>query len=228
MMFVDSVLMVIDGGDEAKELLSMIDDKGMVNLAALVQSPAGAGVDWNEVLRTGHLWYDKLAKSMRLPSSAERRAALTAINAELDALQAPTKQRLAALTAQNASAEETTKVVSDVLVLLLLPSATGMQNAEDRAEQAGRNLDIAFALAAFRAERKEYPPQLADLSPKYLAAVPDDIFASAPLHYERTAAGYRLWSVGPDGQDNSGHNYDVDPPADDIGFQLPPPPAAAP
>ena len=43
--------------------------------------------------------------------------------------------------------------------------------------------DLAFALAAYRADHGSYPAKLADLSPKYVATSPKDIFNDADLHY---------------------------------------------
>ena len=70
------------------------------------------------------------------------------------------------------------KVIGDVLIGLLLPAVRKVQSACDRAEQVQRNLRVAFALAAYRADRGRYPAKLDDLAPKYLAAVPGDVFSS--------------------------------------------------
>ena len=68
--------------------------------------------------------------------------------------------------------------------------------------------DLAFALAAYRADRGTYPAKLAELVPKYVKTVPTDIFNNdADLHYSRQNKGYLLYSVGPNGQDNDGKGY---------------------
>jgi hypothetical protein len=64
---------------------------------------------------------------------------------------------------------------------------------------------VSLALQAYHAEHGDYPETLAALSPAYLQAVPDDPFAlHAPFRYQRTATGYLLYSIGPDGKDNGG------------------------
>ena len=67
---------------------------------------------------------------------------------------------------------------------------------------------LAFALAAYRADRGTYPAKLADLVPKYVAEVPKDIFNASELHYRPEGGGYLLYSVGANGKDDGGKGYD--------------------
>ena len=62
---------------------------------------------------------------------------------------------------------------------------------------ARRLTQIALALAAWHTEHQSYPQSLSELSPKYLAGVPDDLFSDKPLIYVAQGKGYRLSSVGP-------------------------------
>jgi hypothetical protein len=59
------------------------------------------------------------------------------------------------------------------------------------------------------------------LAPKYLAAVPNDLFSGRPLVYRPTGSGYVLYSVGPNGQDDGGRSSDDDPPGDDLTVRMP-------
>jgi hypothetical protein len=68
-------------------------------------------------------------------------------------------------------------------------------------------MQIAFALAAFRAAQGDYPDVLGALVPKYLAAVPQDRETQMPLHYEKRGAGYLLYATGPDGVDDGGDGW---------------------
>jgi len=63
---------------------------------------------------------------------------------------------------------------------------------------------VGMALAAYRAERGEYPAALSDLSPAYLKAVPPDIFTDKPLKYRRVGAGCIVYSLGSDMKDDGG------------------------
>jgi len=48
------------------------------------------------------------------------------------------------------------------------------------------------------------PAELAVLVPQYLNEVPIDPFDGQPIRYRRTEAGYLLYSIMEDGQDNGG------------------------
>ncbi|MDQ3814284.1 MAG: type II secretion system protein GspG [Armatimonadota bacterium] len=68
---------------------------------------------------------------------------------------------------------------------------------------------VALALQAFRLEHGTYPAQLAELVPTYLKRVPIDPFGSGEsLSYRRVGQNYVLWSIGPDGVNNSGRPID--------------------
>ena len=63
---------------------------------------------------------------------------------------------------------------------------------------------LAFALAAYHADHGSYPAKLSDLMPKYVNALPKDIFTGSDLHYRREGNGYLLYSVGVNGKDDGG------------------------
>jgi hypothetical protein len=68
-------------------------------------------------------------------------------------------------------------------------------------------LAVALALRAYSQEKGDYPPTLQELVDKgYLRSVPNDPFiAGKPLSYQRLSEKqYLLYSVGPDGKDDSG------------------------
>jgi len=69
------------------------------------------------------------------------------------------------------------------------------------------DLDLArtaLAIERYRLATGQVPERLAELVPQYLDTVPLDPFDGRPLRYRRTDAGYRLYSVMEDGQDNGG------------------------
>nr|CAA9286545.1 hypothetical protein AVDCRST_MAG63-3995 [uncultured Armatimonadetes bacterium] len=88
----------------------------------------------------------------------------------------------------------------------LLAPVFGQARVKDvNSEVQNALLTVALALRAYRAERGRYPERLAELAPEYLKSVPVDPFAlEGPLRYRRTATGYVLYSVGPDGKDDGG------------------------
>jgi hypothetical protein len=90
----------------------------------------------------------------------------------------------------------------------------------DLIDQNFNNLTIAFALHAFKKDTGKYPPKLADLAPKYLPAIPDDLFSGKPLVYKPSDHGYLLYSVGPNGKDDGGRDT---PDSDDLVVRMPVP-----
>ncbi|HEX8550497.1 MAG TPA: hypothetical protein VF681_02965 [Abditibacteriaceae bacterium] len=73
-------------------------------------------------------------------------------------------------------------------------------------EVTGLNsLLLRFALRAYEAEQGKFPQTLDELAPKYLKAIPRDVFADGkPFHYRLEGKAYRLWSVGPDMKNDNG------------------------
>ena len=82
-----------------------------------------------------------------------------------------------------------------------------------------RLVDVAFGLAAYRQETRQYPVQLEQLVPKYLAKIPEDLFSGKPVRYRRKTRGYLLYSVGPNQKDDGGQRENQE--LDDVGFQVP-------
>ena len=66
----------------------------------------------------------------------------------------------------------------------------------------------ALALERFRLPTGARPERMEELVPRYLPQVPLDPFDGQPIRYRRRQAGYLLYSVGPDGQDNDGREQD--------------------
>ena len=78
----------------------------------------------------------------------------------------------------------------------------------------------AFALEAYRRDEGRYPAKLGALAPRYLRAIPGDLFGSGPLTYRPTKDGYLLYSVGLNGEDDGGRWSDDDPPGDDLRVRM--------
>jgi hypothetical protein len=67
-----------------------------------------------------------------------------------------------------------------------------------------RMLALELAIQLFERDYDRLPTSLEELVPMYLAQLPNDPFVEAPFKYQFQAAGYLLYSVGPDGIDNGG------------------------
>ena len=189
---------------------------------------SNAGVDWDLVLRTGNRTYERVVEAERLPTRAERKIAAEKIDIET------AKQMMAAegwkyrlLWALTGSRRGESEAIGLLAAGLQLGSADAVMNAEDRGDMTFDLTKLAFALAEYHARHGSYPAKLADLVPKYVAAVPKDIFSGGELHYSRQGDGYLLYSVGPNGKDDGGRNRNDNPDGeklqgcDDIAVRIP-------
>jgi ribosomal protein L17 len=184
-------------------------------------------LDWAAMFREVNRWYDRMVAAARQPSRAERMKAFAALDDELIKLtkkKIGPRQALALLGKPDQTAKTISLSIVHTLMGLLLPSFQRVQGAYDRVEQVGRNLQVAFALAAYRADTGKYPAKLDDLVPNYLAKVPGDLFSGKQLIYRAEKAGYVLYSVGQNEMDDGGRSFDDDPPGDDLLVKMPLPP----
>ncbi|VTR94038.1 Marine sediment metagenome DNA, contig: S12H4_L01240 (Fragment) OS=marine sediment metagenome GN=S12H4_15080 PE=4 SV=1 [Gemmata massiliana] len=191
-------------------------------------------IDWGLIQRTGNGALDKAVAACRLPTHAARMKALTEVakpflpegpndanpfdvlkTDDLVALLKETDPKKLRTTVSETLAR---RVVRDH-VLVFDKIATSV----DRAEQTHRNLLVAVALAGHLADTGKYPTKLADLAPKYLVTVSDDLFSGKPLVYKPANGGYLFYSVGVNGADDGGKlfNDHLDERGDDIGVRMP-------
>ena len=86
---------------------------------------------------------------------------------------------------------------------LLMPYWRSLQaEAEEQMQLA--TASAAIAVEQYRLKNGRWPETLDQLVPQFLDAVPEDCFDSGKLHYVRTDQGVRVYSIGPDRQDNGG------------------------
>jgi len=165
------------------------------------EKQALAAIDWEPALRTANRWYDRNVTAMRIKDRAGREKEFGRIEQEMKAV----KKGLGSETALRKT----------------FPSFRSMQNAVDRQEQWHRNLDLAFALAIYLRDHGRYPAKLEELAPKYLSAIPADLFSGKALIYRPSETGYLLYSVGVNGLDDAGHTFEDDPRGDDLPVRMP-------
>ncbi len=211
-MFLDCCIHLARGSMNLDELAGGAQDESFVK--KLVEGAVIQSVDWDEVLKSSNRWYDRLVAASKNPKYREREVALLKLDADLQAL-AQKRQGAGALLGLLGGKPALTQTVAETLISLLLPAVRQAMRADDRTIQRMQNLEVAFALSAWRSEHDSYPQSLADLAPKYLATVPTDLFTDQPLRYELTPDGYRFYSLGENGKDDDGRSFDDNPRGDD-------------
>ena len=168
-----------------------------------------AGVDWNVVLRMGNSQYDRLVAALRKPTFAERKKALDEFDRGVRKAAAEAKDWKSLIFPLLSNPREAvSRRIGEIFVALLLPAVSAVNVAEERGAMRFAVTKLGFALAAFRADHGAYPERLAELAPKYVAKIPQDEFIAGDLHYRRKGDGYLLYSVGRNGIDDGGKDYD--------------------
>lgn len=217
-MFLQTIMLIERDGVGMLEGIAGQGASGKSPLSALPKVG-----NWDPALRQGNQFFNRMSASMRLSDRSLRAKHLNDIEVDIKTLKATISGpggMAKAILAQNLP-DAQGKVIGDILICLLVPAVTRVQQAADRAEQTQNNLHIAFALAAYQRDNGNYPKTLDALAPKYLPNVPIDIFSGKALIYRPAQAGYQFYSVGVNGRDDKGQGYDDDPPGDDLGVRMP-------
>ncbi len=187
--------------------------------------------DPNRAMRRANAAYDELIDAFRLENLTLRQARL----AELDdgqlfyspLLAHPVIEVawLAALLAtgpDDARAGRVTTLVGRLLDEFLISGLGSSAAAVDRGYAGGILESTALAVAGHRLETGDYPASLDDLVPRWLEAVPADIFApdpdGHPIRYRLEPQRVVVYSVGRNGVDNGGVD---DPREGDITIEWP-------
>jgi hypothetical protein len=178
------------------------------SLESLLSSVGRAMCDWDPPLRTDNSLFDWLVEAAGKPSRDERQKALGDARRDIDEMLKKGKEPTAILRSLLTSPRQALpQTIGQMFLALLLPAMSAASEAEDRWKMRWQITELAFALAAYRADHGTYPARLADLKPKYVKEIPTDMFNhDADLHYVRKGGGYRLYSVGPNGIDNGGRS----------------------
>jgi DNA-binding transcriptional regulator/RsmH inhibitor MraZ len=177
-------------------------------------------VDPNDELRSINRWSDRIANDAAEPSAVKRREAAAKLHHDLKKLAADIKA--AKPTLAEIADGEVSRRAGDIFVTMLLPDLAKAFESEDSDRQRLDLVLVAFALAAYHADHVSYPQKFAELVPKYISEVPNDTFSERELTYRPDVAGYLLYSFGPNGIDDGGHDSDSDPTGDDIVVRVPP------
>lgn len=217
----------------SRNLGTLMEEDGDAPKSEFVKELMGmagrAAMDWDEMLRTANHYYDALEEAVNRPTFQERREAVAALNAALDAEveQMRSFGRFVRSFASSRSPRTTmSNHIATMLVALLISSSDWVIRADERAFTQCSMLLITLGAAAYRAEYGVYPQSLDAVRP-YLPDVPVDLYSEKPFGYRLENDGFVLYSVGPNGIDEAGRNQDdpgspEDSKADDIALHVPP------
>ena len=226
--YLDSVGCVVrDGAGGLNTLAQYADSPEQKAYARSVCDAAAAGpIDWDSILRLGNARCDRIVDAMRRSTRAERKAIYDNIDLQIRKNTAEMQRILkTGLDKSPDQRKVASEALGDVLCgLSLLSGLRAAPEVEDRGLTRFDLTKLAFALAAYRADHGAYPAKLADLTPKYVAAIPKDRFTDGDLHYSLQDGGYLLYSVGQNGKDDGGKGVEDrkegSEPWDDIAVRI--------
>jgi hypothetical protein len=167
-------------------------------------------VDWNEVFRQCNAWYDRAVAAFDRATWPERIEEIALLSEEAEARAQESLDMAASdehSCAQDISPEERAHCLTGLLVIGERVPGACMVMAEQKRQVYCDLTAVAFALAGFRSDHGAYPNCLDQLRCQYIADVPLDAFSNDDLHYQREGDGYLLYSVGPNGVDDGGRNF---------------------
>lgn len=203
-----------NGDDKAKNIWAVFLSPDDPLPRALVKAVNSAPIDWNIPLKVSNEWFDQWNGIQQIADPAAQNAAIAQLQEEItklsDSVTKPdqaAEQRFAANPSQEASLR-----VANALVSQLIFVGDTLNRVDSMSAMSGEMLKCAFALTEYRLDHGEYPKELNDLVPKYLAKVPIDSFSpkSETIRYRRDGEAYALWSIGPNRVDDGGKSIGLD------------------
>ncbi len=217
---------MVDQGDRFVylDLISVLAKHGrprFESLAALssrAPKVPGALVDWNVALTEGNRWYDRMVAAFGQRSPQARRTAVTAVGADLEALEERAYHGGRSLSGWAEPRRELGERVAEQCVYLTTPALAQIAWDIDRTTVERELTRLALALALHRADQGAVPAALAALVPAYLPAIPQDPFSGASFVYlpAGNGKGYLLYSVGSNERDDGARGQADQPPGDDL------------
>lgn len=181
-----SALTAFDGGSSSGGFLDTIRD-------VIIRS----AFDWDEILRIGNRWMDRIVEAGRIEDREEREKALAGVYGDLEA-QAAQQSKPLVRAAMMLSAESRSKHVGLLLVSLMLPASGFTFKKETEHLQRLDLVRVALALAAYEGERGEFPEALEALQTEYLEEIPRSRASGEPLAYSRRENGYVITAGDPE------------------------------
>jgi len=215
------------GQIERTERYALLDGIMFMSRGAGMQAGAGlpafmtSGLDWNEMCRVVNYWWDGYSDAIRKPTPAERAVACEEWEKTFMDMKENSSGRAGLILLKAGGwpcRRHFSRQVAELLVGILMPVLGSIVESQEEARLRTRLTGLAFAVAAYKAENARWPASLGDLAPKYVASIPQDVFAQKPLTYKVRGEGYVIYSVGVNGTDDGGVKDDDE--KDDIAVEV--------
>lgn len=210
-------------GNDELGLFGPNDKNALVRPDQLFEAFVGLSVDWNTTMETMNRQYDTLVQIGNAANPRERDQLLAALDLSLKTQRAETATVKTLVTNVLGGSKYRGTTVGKTLGQLLLPAVTQVYEADNRIKMRRQTAIVGLAALEYKAATGQFPTELKDLVPKYLPALPLDIYTGEALQWKATEAGFRVYSVGRNRQDDGGRTFQPMSLADDIRFAIPVP-----
>jgi hypothetical protein len=179
-------------------------------------------VRWDEPLKNGNEWHDRLVQIMRIEDSSARDAAIDNFDEDLRRVSNGSKQPPTKAGFYFYPRTIPTRLTSRVLLGLLIPPAPALMNSAGHALETNRSMfNLSMSLCEYRAGQKMFPETLGKLAPEYIGRIPVDDFGRREFVYRKTDTGFLLYSLGKNGRDDGGEGWsEQNEEADDVVIQV--------
>jgi len=169
-------------------------------------------IDWGHILITIQRRYDQMVAALREPMRAKRLAAVKLFDEQMKQLSSDARdpKSLIGRVLTRSPRRFISEGVANAYVAWMFSGTSWYITAEDRNRTRLALARVTVALAAYHVDQRAYPKKLSELSPKYLAKVPRDVFADGDFNYQVTKDGYLVYSVGPNGRDDGGQGWHIE------------------
>ncbi len=173
--------------------------------------------DWNQPLILLNQKFDQLTLAIDEPTYPRQAAAIAEFEKGLDAMGRQLRQSGNGGVGNFIFPKTSGRSIAVIFCWNMFPSAPSIIKSELRGRLHNDLTSLAIALELHRREHdKTYPSTLTELAGAFLPGkLPHDLFTNEPLKYRLEDAGYVLYSVGPNGEDET-QSSEPNPEGDDI------------
>jgi len=192
-------------------------------LKAAGLEPKARPISWDQMMRMGNRWCDRIHTAALLGGRNQRNGRLRKALDDMAAMQGkifdePLQDREARITAMAKKGESIpaleqmlNKTFGALLTdyLRLSPRETVLK-CYDSTGARSRVVRVAIALALYEAKTGTFPAKLADLAPRYVKALPKDLFTGKALLYSRQGKGCVVYSIGKNLRDDGGTDVNAE------------------
>lgn len=176
--------------------------------------PFSRNYDLTEAMKHLNSVYSRLIAAATNPDYLKRRAEVAAIVADVNTHFQQQSFWSKVIGSSTKRSMSLTEFLSEMMRFhaKLIDSEIRMQVYADQ-------LQILFALKAYRLTHGKYPQQLANITGPLINDIPPDRFTNQPLRYDVTPTGFLLYSIGPNQLDE--HGIRAGNEQDDIPTRIP-------